>query len=56
MQKAARSARIHPLEIREYFEKKTVQGKWFEIVMNAIKYKLTQRMFAVVKRGTDRDW
>ncbi|MCI1646716.1 MAG: hypothetical protein LKI39_13800 [Bacteroides sp.] len=49
---AARNARIHDPEIKEYFERKTVQGKQFGIVMNAIKYKLVQRMFAVVKRGT----
>lgn len=49
---AARSARIHDPEMKEYFERKTAQGKEFGVVMNAIKYKLIQRMFAVVKRGT----
>lgn len=28
MKKAARSARIHTPEIREYFERKTAQGKY----------------------------
>lgn len=49
---AARSARIHDPEIKEYFERKTAQRKDFGVVLNAIKYKLIQRMFAVVKRGT----
>lgn len=49
---AARSARIHDLQIKEYFERKTAQGKEFGVVLNAIKYKLIQRMFAVIKRGT----
>lgn len=48
----ARSARIHDPQMKEYFERKTAQGKEFGVVMNAIKYKLIQRMFAVVKRGT----
>ena len=49
---APRSARIHDPQMKEYFERKTAQGKEFGVVMNAIKYKLIQRMFAVVKRGT----
>lgn len=49
---AARSARIHDTQIKEYFERKTAQGKEFDVVLNAIKYKLIQRMFAVIKRGT----
>lgn len=49
---AARSARIHDPQIKEYFERKTAQGKEFGVVLNAIKYKLIQRMFAVIKRGT----
>lgn len=49
---AARSARMHDPQMKEYFERKTAQGKEFGVVLNAIKYKLIQRMFAVVKRGT----
>lgn len=49
---ATRSVRIHNPEIKEYFERKTAQGKLFGGVMNAVKYKLVQRMFAVVTRRT----
>ncbi len=49
---AARSARIYDPQIKEYFERKMAQGIEFGVVLNAIKYKLIQRMFAVVKRGT----
>lgn len=47
---AARSARIHDPQIKEYFERKTAQEKELGVVLNAIKYKLIQRMFAVIKR------
>lgn len=40
------------VSLKEYFDRKTAQGKEFGVVLNAIKYKLIQRMFAVVKRGT----
>lgn len=49
---AAGSAGIHDPQMKEYFERKTKQGKKIDVVMNAIKYKWIQRMFAVVKRGT----
>ena len=51
-QKVCEEIRIHNPQLKEYFGRKTAQGKEFGVVLNAIKYKLIQRMFAVVKRGT----
>ena len=44
---AARSARIHDPQMKEYFERKTAQGKEFGVVLNAIKYKLNLRLLTI---------
>ena len=49
---AARSAVIHDPEIRIYYKRKRKEGKSHGTVMNAVKFKLITRAFAVVKRGT----
>lgn len=49
---AARSAIMHDDELRLYYERKTREGKAFGVVLNAVKFKLICRMFAVIKRGT----
>ena len=47
---AAKSAKTHYLEFNTYFQRKECQGKSYGCIMNAIKFKLICRMFAVVKR------
>ena len=47
---AARSGIIHDPQIRAYYERKRAQGKTHGCVMNAVKFKLICRMFAVIKR------
>jgi transposase len=49
---AARSAVIHDAEIRIYYKRKRKEGKSHGTVMNAVKFKLITRAFAIVKRGT----
>ncbi len=49
---AARSAVTHDPEIRLYYQRKKEQGKAHGTIMNAIKFKLITRSFAVVKRRT----
>ena len=49
---AARSAVQWDAEIKEYYLRKEAQGKEFWVIMNAVKFKLVCRMFAVVTRGT----
>lgn len=39
-------------EIRSYWLRKKAEGKHTGVIMNAIKFKLVLRMFAVVRRGT----
>ena len=39
-------------ELKAYYERKTAEGKPFGVVLNAVKFKLVCRMFAVVRRGT----
>ena len=48
----ARSAITHDPQLRAYYERKRAQGKSHGCVMNAVKFKLICRMFAVVKRGS----
>lgn len=55
----ARSAIIHDAQLRAYYERKRSAGKSHGCVLNAIKFKLICRMFAVVTRqqpyvNTDR--
>lgn len=49
---AAKSAINYDAETAAYYNRKTAEGKHFGVVLNAIKFKLVTRMFAVVKRGT----
>ena len=46
----ARSAIIHDAQLRAYYQRKRDQGKTHGCVMNAVKFKLICRMFAVIKR------
>lgn len=47
---AARSAVQYDVELKAYYERKAEQGKAHGVIMNAVKYKLIQRMFSVVRR------
>jgi len=49
---AAMSAVQHDLELKKYWIRKLAEGKPKMSVLNAVKNKLIQRVFAVVKRGT----
>ena len=50
LSEAARSAIIHDPQLRHYYQRKRSQGKSHGCVMNAVKFKLICRMFAVIKR------
>lgn len=45
---AAKCAVIWDPELRNYYERKSTEGKDYGKIMNAIKFKLIERMFAVV--------
>lgn len=49
---AAKSTIVHDPQIRTYYERKRAEGKSHGCVMNAVKFKLIERMFCVIKRGT----
>ena len=49
---AARSAVQHDPELRIYYKRKEKEGKEHGVIMNAVKFKLITRVFAVIKRGT----
>ena len=49
---AAKSVIVHDPEIKNYYNRKREEGKAFGCVLNAVKFKLICRMFAVIKRGT----
>ena len=49
---SALAAVNHDPELRLYFDRKIASGKHRNNVLNAIKFKLIQRMFATVKRDT----
>lgn len=49
---AAKSAKNHDPEMRVYYKRHAAKGKPHGKIMNAIKFKLICRMFAVVKRGS----
>lgn len=49
---AARSAIVHDPELRIYYMRKKDEGKAHGTMMNAVKFKLITRAFAVIKRGT----
>lgn len=52
LSQAAKSAAQWDAEMKIYYQRKIEAGKEYGVVMNAIKFKLIGRMFAVVKRGT----
>lgn len=52
LSQAAKSAKVTDPEIGQYFERKIKEGKSFGCVLNAIKFKLIERMFAIVRRKT----
>lgn len=47
---AARTAIVHDTNLKSYYNRKREQGKSHGCVMNAIKFKLICRMFAVIQR------
>lgn len=47
---AAKAAVGHDPEIRDYYQKKEAQGKHHMSIMNAVRFKLILRMFAVVNK------
>lgn len=49
---SAKSSIQHDREMRSYMERKTREGKAFGSVLNAVKFKIICRMFAVIARGT----
>ena len=52
LSQAARAAVVWDKELKEYYERKRKEGKEHGVVLNAVKFKLVCRMFAVVRRGT----
>lgn len=48
----ARSAIHHDKQLKEYYNRKRAAGKSHGCVMNAVKFKLVCRMFAVIQRQT----
>jgi len=52
LSQAAVSAIGHDPELRNYYRRKIAQGKDYGKVLNAVKFKLVERMFAVVNRGS----
>lgn len=47
---AARSVIVHDAQLKAYYERKMAEGKSHGCVMNAVKFKLVCRMFAVIGR------
>jgi transposase len=52
LSQAAKSASEWDTEMKAYYKRKENEGKEYGTIMNAIKFKLVCRMFAVAKRGT----
>lgn len=52
LSQAASSAIVWDKELKSYYERKIKEGKEYGVVLNAVKFKLVCRMFAVVRRGT----
>lgn len=50
LSQAAKSAVVWDKELKEYYIRKRSEGKEYGVVLNAVKFKLVCRMFAVVKR------
>ena len=49
---AARSAIVHDNELKIYYKRKREEGKAHGTVINAVKFKIVSRAFAVIKRQT----
>lgn len=49
----ARSAITHDAQLRAYYQRKRAEGKTHGCVMNAVKFKLICRMFAVIRRKNE---
>lgn len=49
---AAQAAIVWDSDLRLYYARKRAEGKSFGCVLNAVKFKLVCRMFAVIKRGS----
>ena len=49
---AARSAIVHDNELKIYYKRKREEGKAHGTVINAVKFKIIARAFAVIKRQT----
>lgn len=49
---AAKSAILNDPELMKYYKRKEKEGKEHGVIMNAVKFKLIIRVFAVVNRGT----
>ena len=49
---AARSAIVHDNELKIYYKRKREEGKAHGTVINAVKFKIISRAFAVIKRQT----
>ena len=52
LSQAAKSAVVWDREMKMYYERKIKEGKAYGVVLNAVKFKLVCRMFAVVRRCT----
>lgn len=52
LSQAAKSAVVWDKELKSYYERKRKEGKAYGVVLNAVKFKLVCRMFAVVRRRT----
>jgi transposase len=52
LEMGARSAIQFDMELKAYYERKRIEGKEKEAVINAVKNKLIARAFAVIKRET----
>lgn len=52
LSQAAQVAIMHDPEMRRYYDRKVAEGKPWQKVMNAIKFKLILRVFAVINRQT----
>lgn len=50
---AAKSAIINDVQLKAYYVRKRAEGKTHGCVMNAVKFKIICRMFAVIKRKTE---
>ncbi len=50
--RAALAAIVHDPELRAYYKRKKLEGKHSNVVLNAVRFKLIQRCFAVVRRQT----